>query len=275
MTLFNAMSTSEQLKESRINSALLALEILRLTPKKVAEITGIPESNLSVKRKKYCRSSDKDLVLIEKTFGMRFTESGYVFENQAATENTIHHKLYGKDAEFFNTHWWVYIWDRRGIGRLVLHIISHQEVTILNLPFEDTRKKDYSGQFAMDASKRFVVLNLHDSTTGEKDLHIKMAVGYGTKPIFCLGQYCNTHENGNLESGNMILMLETQLPPAAMQPAILRPDDDAYRALPQCIPDYFSDKHLNRISIPRNTIQHLSGFNEWMQQKRATHNELA
>jgi hypothetical protein len=261
------MSTTENNVESRMNQALVALESIQLSPKKVSEITGIPESNLSVKRKKYCRPSDKDLLTIEKSFNMQMTADGYVLADKQTLQQSINHKLYGKDAEFFDTHWWIYIWSAQGIGRLVLHITNHQEVSIINLPFEDGRQKDYSGHFSMDASKRFVILNLHDKITGEKNLHIKMAVGYGTKPVFCLGQYCNTHENGNLEAGNIVLVLETQIPPAAMEAALLSKDSEGYQQLPSSIRQYFSDKHLNRISIPRHVIQHQTAFEHWIQQK--------
>ncbi len=250
-----------------MNLALLVLDAIQLTPKKVSEITGIAESNLSVKRKKYCRPSDKDLLAIEKTFDLLFTEAGYVFGDKDALLSKIAHKLYGKDAEFFNTHWWMYIWDAKGIGRLVLHIYDYARVEIRNLPFEDSRKKDYTGTYAMDASKRFVVLNLRDSVTGEKDLHIKMAVGYGTKPVFCLGQYCNTHENGNLESGNVLFIAEAKQAPDEMLAARFETGTAAYDGLPESIKHYFNDKHLNRISIPRNTIQHLAAFDSWMKQK--------
>jgi hypothetical protein len=264
------MSTTANNAESRMNQALLALEALQLSPKKVSEITGIPESNLSVKRKKYCRPSDKDLMTIEKTFDMRFAETGYAFADKETLVQSINHKLYGKDAEFFDTHWWMYIWAEEGIGRLVLHIDNRQAVSIINLPYEDGRQKDYTGHFVMDASKRFVILNLHDKITGEKNLHIKMAVGYGTKPLFCLGQYCNTHESGHLEAGNVLFVLETQMATSDMHSAILRKGDVAYQALPDSIRHYFSDKHLNRISIPRNVIQHQHSFEEWMRQKHGS-----
>jgi hypothetical protein len=263
------MSTTANNAESRMNQALLALEELQLSPKKVSEITGIPESNLSVKRKKYCRPSDKDLIAIEKIFEMRWVDGGYVFADPTALVQRINHKLYGKDAEFFDTHWWMYIWTNEGIGRLVLHIENRQSVSIINLPFDDGRQKDYTGHFAMDASKRFVILNLHDKITGEKNLHIKMAVGYGTKPFFCLGQYSNTHESGHLEAGNVLFMLETQMSPTEMHAAILRKGDTAYDSLPHPIRLYFAHKHLNRISIPRNVIQSQHSFEAWMERKHS------
>ncbi len=193
---------------SLMNKALVALENLGLSQKQVAEICNIPESSLSTKRKKYIRSADKDLVRVEQEFQLILQNNQYEIENSEEIIQKIKYGLHGKDANFFNTNWYMYYWDMRGgVARANLSIHDKDAVTLINVPFSDGRKRDYHGRFTMDIGKRIIVCDLFDQLTKEKHLHIKIAVGQGYVPLLCLGHYSNIHESGALVFGNAIFKL--------------------------------------------------------------------
>jgi transcriptional regulator with XRE-family HTH domain len=247
---------------SLMNKALTALENLGLSQKQVAEICNIPESSLSTKRKKYIRVNDKDLVRVEQEFHLILQNNQYEIENSEEIIQKIKYGLHGKEANFFNTNWYMYYWDMRGgLARASLSIFDKDVVTLINVPYSDGRKRDYNGRFTMDMGKRVIVCDLFDQLTKEKHLHIKIAVGQGYVPLLCLGHYSNIHESGALVFGNAIFKLAQCSIEEMLPTNFMHKDSDTWSAeVSASMERFFSKVENQTITLPALYIQNQEQF---------------